>query len=75
MAPELPSRRCRVIDPDKAVDEIRAFLEATPEGERAWCEVWYPAPEHRDGDEWDALQADSFEAVELVGPTEGGGAA
>lgn len=67
MAPEeLPTRRCRVIDPDNAVEEVRAFLEATPEGERRWCEVWFPAPPHRDPVEWDREQADTFDAVELV---------
>jgi hypothetical protein len=66
MAPELPTRRCRVIDPENAIDEIRAFLEATPAGERAWCEVWYPAPDHRDAAEWDHDQHESFDAVELV---------
>lgn len=67
MAPEeLPTRRCRVIDADNALDEIRSFLESTPEGERPWCEVWYPAPEHRDPEEWDREQAETFDAVELV---------
>lgn len=66
MSSALPTRRCRVIDPDNAVEEIRAFLEATPPGERKWCEVWYPAPAHRDPDEWEAAQPDSFDAVELV---------
>ncbi len=66
-APEaLPSRRCRVIDPDNAVDEIRAFLEATPPGERAWCEVFYPAPEGVDPGEWELGQGDAFDAIELV---------
>jgi len=72
MTPEvsqLPTRRCRVIDPENAVDEIRAFLEATPDGERAWCEVFYPAPAHLDPlkkAEWEARQPDTFDAVELV---------
>lgn len=69
MAPELPSRRCRVIDPDNAVDEIRAFLEATPAGERAWCEVFYPAPARLTAEEkaeWESRQDDTFDAIELV---------
>lgn len=68
-APNLPRRRCRVIDPENAVDEIRAFLENTPEGERAWCEVWYPAPPRLTPEEkaaWEARQADTFDAIELV---------
>lgn len=65
----LPTRRCRVIDPENAVEEIRAFLEATPAGERAWCEVWYPAPAHLTPEQkakWEAAQPDAFDAVELV---------
>ena len=67
MVPEdIPTRRYRVIDSDNAVNEIRAFLEAMPAGERKWCEVWYPAPDHRDPDEWEAEQRETFDAVELV---------
>lgn len=66
----VPIHRCRVIDPGKAMEEIRAFLERlAAEGERPWCEVWYPAPEHldaADASDWDARQADTFDAVELV---------
>lgn len=66
----IPTRRCRVIDPDRAMDEIRAFLESLEaEGERPWCEVWFPAPEHLSADEaraWEQRQADTFDAVELV---------
>lgn len=69
MAPDLPSRRCRVIDPENAVDEIRAFLEDTPAGQRAWCEVVFPPPIHLTPEEkakWEARQLDAFDAVELI---------
>lgn len=66
----LPTRRCRVIDPDRAMDEIRAFLDGlVDEGERPWCEVWYPAPDHLHDVErvaWDSRQSNTFDAVELV---------
>lgn len=64
-----PTQRLRVIDPDNADAEIRTFLEnLAAKGERAWCEVWYPRPAHFDGTdaEWDGLQADTFDALELV---------
>lgn len=70
MADLIPKRRCRVIDPDRAMEEIRAFLEGlASEGERPWCEVWFPAPEHLSVGEalaWEQRQADAFDAVELV---------
>lgn len=70
MADLIPTRRCRVIDPDRAMEEIRAFLDALEaEGERPWCEVWFPAPEHLNDAEaraWEERQADAFDAVELV---------
>lgn len=66
-APVVPHRRCRVIDTDRAMEEIRAFLEhLIEEGERPWCEVWYPAPEHRNSAHWEHRQAETFDAVELV---------
>lgn len=69
-APEanLPTRRCYVVNSDNAAEEIRAFLDATPAGERAWCEVFYPAPDRLAPDEkaaWEARQLDTFDAVEL----------
>lgn len=70
MADLIPARRCRVIDPDRAMEEIQAFLATLEsEGERPWCEVWYPAPEHLSVDEaraWEGRQTDAFDAVELV---------
>lgn len=66
-APYLPTHRCRVIDPADAMTEVREFLEGLKaSGERAWCEVVYPAPPHRDPDEWEREQADTFDAVELT---------
>lgn len=65
----VPTRRVRVINPDDAMTEIRVFLERlTADGERPWCEVWYPRPSHFDGtdEQWDELQAGTFDAVELV---------
>lgn len=63
----LPYRRCRVIDTDNAMVEIRAFLDRlVAEGERPWCEVWYPAPGHRNVAHWNHRQAGTFDAVELV---------
>lgn len=65
--PDLPTHRCRVIDPDDAMTEIRTFLEGLKaSGERPWCEVFYPAPPHRDPDEWEREQAEAFDAVELT---------
>ncbi|WP_176697190.1 hypothetical protein [Microbacterium sp. 3J1] len=70
MTSPLPTRRCRVIDPDAAMDEIRAFLSGLEaEGERPWCEVWYPAPEHlsaADWSDWEARQGETYDAVELL---------
>ena len=70
MADLIPKRRCRVIDPERAMEEIRAFLDGlASEGERPWCEVWFPASEHLSTDEvlaWEERQADTFDAVELV---------
>lgn len=70
MADLIPKRRCRVIDPDRAMEEIRTFLETLEgDGERPWCEVWFPAPEHLNADEaraWEQRQAGTFDAVELV---------
>jgi hypothetical protein len=67
MNPDLPTRRLRVIDPDNATAEILAFLERLrDEGERPWCEVVYPAPDHVDPDVWEAQQEDTFDALELV---------
>lgn len=62
-----PSHRCRVIDPAQAMTEVREFLEnLKASGERAWCEVVYPAPPHRDVVTWETEQADTFDAVELT---------
>jgi hypothetical protein len=70
MAELVPTRRCRVIDPDRAMEEIRAFLDGlNASGERPWCEVWFPAPEQLSVDEaraWEQRQTDAFDAVELV---------
>ncbi len=70
MPSTLPTRRCRVIDPDAAMDEIRAFLSGLEaEGERPWCEVWYPVPAHlgaAERSDWEARQGDTFDAVEFV---------
>lgn len=66
MSAPTPTHRCRVIDVDNAMTEVRAFLEGLKaNGERPWCEVVYPAPPHRDPDEWERSQADTFDAVEL----------
>lgn len=62
----LPTRRCRVVDTDNALDEIRAFLDALPDGERKWCEVLYPAPAGADPAVWEAEQEATFDAVELI---------
>lgn len=67
MSSVTPTHRCRVIDPLEAMTEVRTFLEnLKANGERPWCEVVYPAPDHRDPDEWEREQADTFDAVELV---------
>lgn len=67
MTAPLPTHRCRVIDPSNAMTEVRGFLEnLKASGERPWCEVVYPAPAHRDPDEWEAAQAGTFDAVELT---------
>lgn len=66
---ETPTRRLDVVDVDNADAEIAAFAQRLiDEGERPWFEVWYPRPEHFDGtdEEWDAAQADTFDALELV---------
>lgn len=66
----IPTRRCRVIDTDRAMEEVRAFLDGlASEGERPWCEVWFPAPAHLNASErraWEQRQADAFDAVELI---------
>lgn len=64
-----PNRRFHVTDPGNAVEQITGFLEGFPEGERRWCEVFYPAPEHLSPQEraaWNAAQLGAFDAVELV---------
>jgi hypothetical protein len=67
MTAPLPTHRCRVVDPDNAMLEVREFLEGLKaNGERPWCEVVYPAPAHRNAEEWETLQADTFDAVELT---------
>lgn len=65
----LPTLRFHVTDLDNAVSEITTFLQGIPDGERRWCEVFYPAPAHLSGQEralWDAAQEETFDAVELV---------
>lgn len=56
-------------DPDRANQEIWNILQDLAfAGERPWCEVRYPAPEHLDEaarDEWLAAQEDTFDVVEL----------
>lgn len=67
MTAPLPTHRCRIIDPANANAELREFLEGLKaSGERPWCEVFYPAPPHRNAEEWETLQADTFDAVELT---------
>lgn len=65
-----PTSRIRIIDRDNANEEITAHLERlAAEGERPWCEVFYPAPTHltaAEREQWETAQHDAFDAVELV---------
>lgn len=65
---DTPTRRYTVRDPDRANEEITAFLMGlTEQGERPWCEVRYPAPNHvQDEGAWLAEQENTFDALELV---------
>lgn len=66
--PNLP--RIYVQDLESANEEIVNYLEALEaDGERPWCEVFYPAPVElspEQAEAWYAKQAETFDAVELV---------
>ena len=63
----LPTEKLYIKNPAEANDEILDFAEALVlRGERPWVEVHYPKPEGVDQVFFDSLDADTFDAVEII---------
>lgn len=69
----IPTERLHVKDVDNWEDEARELADSLiARGQRAWFEVFYPAPEKFTPEEAEAFlqrQHDTYDAVELVGDT------
>lgn len=63
----IPTEKLFISDPANANEEILAFAKTLSDrGERAWFEVHYPKPDDMSQEEFDAKNAETYDALEVI---------